>query len=115
MIDIAACLNDIVYRLGFAGLGDLNAANSWVGQPALYQWAEDAVKRLAREVGLFVVYDTMPVTAGVPIYILPASHIFTFAALLGAQELRITPVANLWALNSQWPTVIGDRDRKSVV
>lgn len=82
-MDVANCIADVWYRLGFTSSGDLGAG-SWVTPTELYQFADEAGKRLAREAGAFVTVDnSIAVTAGTAEYTLPASHVFSMQVVLG--------------------------------
>jgi hypothetical protein len=95
-------------------MADLSAPASWVTPAELYQWADEAAARLAYAAGLFVTWDTsVAIQAGTAVYELPAAHVFTLYAMAGAQPLRITRVADLWALDARWPTTTGDPQRCS--
>ncbi|HWE51402.1 MAG TPA: hypothetical protein VG273_16540 [Bryobacteraceae bacterium] len=108
MLDTASCVTDAVYRLGFENSSELTSS-SWVTQAELYQFADDAVRKLAWKHGLFIVYDnTISVTAVAgAVYTLPAAHVFTLLAWLaysgGPVLLRLTTVRDLWALDGAWP------------
>jgi hypothetical protein len=119
-LDLQYALPQVLYRLGFQGLSDVEAASSWVSVAELYQWADEAAKRLSYEVGVFIVLDTsVSVSAGTAAYSLPASHVFTLAVALVAasgvpQILRLTPVKDLWALDANWPASSGAARRCSM-
>jgi hypothetical protein len=121
MVDALNSLNDAIYRLGFQSLADC-AANGYVTPPELYQFADDAAKHLSYQVGIFTGLDTsMPVTAGVGVYSLPADHVFTLLAWVAPQAgvgsiqlLRATPVGNLFALDNTWATTAGESKRYSL-
>jgi hypothetical protein len=105
-MDIANAFNDIPYRLGFTGPSEVTSS-SWVTINELYQFADDAIKRLAYQAGLFPIYDTsITIVANTPTYALPGTHVFTVAAWMGTQPLRITPVRDLWALDATWQNTI---------
>jgi hypothetical protein len=64
----------------------------------------------------YATIDTCREAAGLPVhavYELPAARVFTLYAMAGAQPLRITRVADLWALDARWPTTTGDPQRCS--
>ncbi len=114
-LDIQASLNDAINRLGFANAGELNASTSWISGAELYQFADDAAKRLAYESGLFLTYDaSIVVSGGTPVYNLPNTHIFTLQAWLGSQQLRLTPVRDLFALDATWSAATGPSKRCSL-
>src|SRR5690349_11209405 len=101
-MDVADCIADVIYRLGFVNAGEMSGT-SWVTSAELYQYADEAAKRLARECGAFIDWDdSITVTPGTAAYNLPANHVYTiFAAILYAtgvvQILRLTPAGMLWA------------------
>src|SRR5579863_271537 len=119
-LDILNCILDLWYRLGFASYNDLNQANRWLSIAELYQWGDDAAKRLAYDAGVFVVYDTtVPVTGGTAVYTLPATHVFTLLAMVvynaaPIQLLRLTAVRDLWALDATWNATTGAPVRASM-
>lgn len=115
MIDAANCITDVIYRLGFQDATDLDTAGTWVTSTELYQWADEAAQRLAYVSGVFITYDTsITVTGGTAAYSQPASNVFTLAAWLGSNELRLTPVRELSALDATWPATSGPAARASL-
>jgi hypothetical protein len=120
MVNPLASINDTVVRLGYFSPADAALSTAWVTQTELYQFADDAAKQLAYKCGVFVGCDTsIAVTAGVGVYALPASHVFTLLAWIapaGAGSnavLRPTSVLALWALDETWPTTTGEAKRCS--
>jgi hypothetical protein len=114
-MDTANCIPDALYRLGFQGPGDIALAGTWVTVAELYQWADEAAKKIAYESGVFITYDTsIAVTSGTAVWSLPASNVFTLAAWLGSNALRITPVRELWALDGTWTATSGPSTRCSL-
>jgi len=111
--------SDLWYRLGFQSQADLLAAN-WLTVGELYQFADDAVKAIARATSLFLTFDdSIAVSAGTAAYALPAGHIFTEGAWLvyasgGIQLLRLTTVGQLFALDAVWGTKTGAPVRLSL-
>lgn len=113
-MDLAACLSDVWFRLGFQSLADVSGPDSYVGTGELYQWADDAAKRLAVLAGVFVTADTsITVAPGTSTYALPANFVFGLAAWLGNQPLRITSQAQLEALEGQFTATVGPSTRVS--
>lgn len=99
-LDVANCLPDVVYRLGFQSMADLQSSNSWVTLAELYQWADEAAQRLSYKAGVFVTYDaSVSIEPETQVYKLPASHVFTLAAWLNGAPLKITRVDDLFALD----------------
>lgn len=122
MVDASNSLADAIYRLGFQSLADCTA-NGYVTPTELYQFADDAVKHLSYQVGIFAALDSsIAVTGGVGVYSLPATHVFTLVAWVAPQPgvggsiqpLRATPVANLFALDNTWATTAGEANRYSL-
>src|SRR5207249_3191346 len=69
----------------------------------LYEWIDEAVKRLAQR-GYFVVYDTSLTTAtGTKNYTLPTGHVGTIQADIAGRLLRARNVQELEAFDSAWP------------
>ncbi len=122
VLDVSKSLADVAYRLGFASLSDLiSDAEAYTNVAELYQFADDAAKKIAYESGVFQNWDTsIAVTVGNAVYSLPANHVFTVLAALingvsGApQLLRLTPVRNLWALDANWSATTGAPVRASL-
>jgi hypothetical protein len=117
--DVANCLTDIWFRLGFSNAADMTAATSWLTSSELFQWADDAVKALARTTAVFMTYDTsVSVIAGTATYNLPARHIFTESAWLiyspAVQLLRLSGAQELFALDATWPATSGPPTRLSL-
>lgn len=119
VLDVTNALLDVIYRLGFAGANDIGPA-SWVTPAELYQFADDAAKKIAYDAGVLITVDSsITVNSGTASYSLPTTHVFTLlAALVPAtgppQLLRLTPVRDLWALDADWPTTSGDARRASM-
>lgn len=90
----------------------LNAASAadavfWT-ETEMYEWFNEAARRLAGKCGAFVVRDTSLVSSvGIPSYTLPANHSATIQADLGGQVLRPRNVQELEALDASWPTTDG--------
>jgi hypothetical protein len=113
-MDIANCIADVVYRLGFQNATDLDAAGTWVTSTELYAWADEAVKAISYRNGVFVTLDaSIGATAGTAVYQLPTTHVYTLQAWLASQELRLTPVRELRALDATWPVSTGPSMRCS--
>jgi len=114
VLDIENCLLDVLYRLGFQGANDIGPS-SWVTPAELYQFADDAAKKIAYEAGVLITVDSsVTVTAGTATYSLPAAHVFTVAAALGSSLLRLTSVRDLWALDAAWQGTAGAAARASL-
>jgi len=119
MIDASVCLAAAVYRLGFGAQSEISAANSWVTETELYQWGDEAVKRLSREISLFINYSTSTMTqAYLATYTLSPRHVYTLLAAVvttsESQILRPTTVRELYALDAAWPSTPGFPRRASL-
>lgn len=98
-MSVAIVLPDLIYRLGFTGEGEVTST-AWVTMTELYQWADEAAQRLARDTGAFLAWDTSINTgAETAVYALPSYHVYTLAAWFSAVPLRITRVQDLFALD----------------
>jgi hypothetical protein len=110
-VDIANVIYDILPALGATSLGDLD----WCTETELFQWADEAAKRLARTAGVWVEIDSstavMPSTSN---YSAPVDHIDTIHVHLGTTVLRETSVRELLALDGSWQTSPGAVTRYSM-
>jgi hypothetical protein len=118
--DVANCEADLWFRLGFLSPDDMNVDDRWVTIAELYQFGDDAAKFLARSTSMFLTYDaSVAVLAGTAGYALPAGHVFTEGAWLAfagtpPQLLRLTTVGQLFGLDANWATTVGDPSRISL-
>jgi hypothetical protein len=114
VVNVQNCLSDCWFRLGFQNAGDM-ATSPWLATTEPYQFADDALKRLARMTGAFMTYDSsIAITAPTNVYAQPAGWVLTASAwLVGGSQLRITPVATLFALDQAWNTTYGAPARVS--
>lgn len=114
MVNASLCELDAWFRLGFQSIAELQLSQ-WLAQSELYQFADDALKRLARATGTFVTYDASTIVTSLQsVYLLPAGHVFTESAWLQfGGHLRITPVSELFALDQAWSIAAGASTRIS--
>jgi hypothetical protein len=117
--DATNCLNDVWFRLGFMNADDMAVDDRWVTLDELFEFADEAVKRLAYSVGLFKAYDaSVAVTAGAAQYTLPDQHVFSVAAWFqsggAVQLLRLSNVAQLFSLDAAWGAKTGAPVRLSL-
>lgn len=118
--DVANCIQDVWFRLGFLNYADMAVDDRWVTLAELYRFGDDAAKRLSYMLGLFMSYDTsIAVLAGTAAYTLPAAHVFTVLAWmvyagLPLQLLRPSTAGQLFALDANWPTTTGNPTRFSL-
>lgn len=106
-----AVVADIFSALGATSFGDLD----WASATELYQWADEAVKRLSHRCGVFVEYTQSTTSlTGVAQYPVPAGHIDTIHVTLGTLALRATTVAELEALDGTWAASAGVVNRFSM-
>lgn len=102
---------DILPALGATSLGDL----TWASDAELFQWADEAVKRLSHRCGVFVERDTSTsVVALTSQYPVPTGHIDTIHVTLGGLSLRPSTVADLEALDGTWAVTQGAVKRFSM-
>jgi hypothetical protein len=87
-MNLANCIGDAWFRLGFQSAVEAAAVGAWVTAAELYQFADDAVKRLARTTALFLTYDSsIEVTPFVSIYQNIAAQVFTESAWIGTTTI----------------------------
>ena len=123
MVNVTSSVADCIYRLGFQNLSDAQATDAYCSESELYQFADDAAKRLSYQLGVFVTLDdSIAVTAGIASYNLQTNHVFTIFAWVAplpsvggsVQILRATPVNNLFALDDTWAFSSGEANRYSL-
>jgi hypothetical protein len=106
-------ISDILSSLGATSLADLD----WCSATELYQWADEAVKRLSHRCGVFVLRDTSTsLVSGLSQYEVPGGHIDTIhvSLLEQALSLRASSVAELEALDGTWSASQGAVTRFSM-
>jgi hypothetical protein len=119
VLDALNSFQDAIYRLGFLNPAEITSV-SWTTEAELFQFADEALKKIAYSSGVFLTVDSsITAVAGTAAYALPATHVFTVAAtlMLGGgvlQLLRPTPVRDLWALDANWSTSTGTAARFSL-
>lgn len=115
-VDLANTINDLLPTLGASSLADLD----WCTESELYQWADEAAKRLSHRVGVFVTRDTsISLAAGTATYSTPTGHVDSIhVSVLPASgsPLKLFPssVEELASLDSTWPTTTGPVTRYSM-
>lgn len=78
------------------------------GTPEIFQYFDEAAKRLARRFEVFVVYDQSITSArNTPTYAVPASYISIQQADLAGLILRPLNIYEAEALDSNWPSTVG--------
>jgi hypothetical protein len=111
--DVANSITDVWFRLGFLSAAELATNALWLTATELYQFGDDAGKRLAYTAGVFLVVDaSINVVSSTPLYALPASHVFTVIAWIvysgqPLQMLRMSSVGQLFALDGNWAATNG--------
>jgi hypothetical protein len=99
-VDIANVIGDILPALGAANLGDLD----WCTQAELYQFADEANKRLAARAGVWVErYGAQDVPAGAAVQPAPAGHVDTIHVSFSGSPLRPASARELASLDANWP------------
>src|SRR6185295_15842823 len=79
----------------------------------LYEWSDEAAKRLARNTGGFVDRDaTTTLSDSVPVYAMPARHVSTIHVSAGSTALKESTVDELEALDNDWPSTAADNPKR---
>jgi hypothetical protein len=114
-VNLSDCIADVWFRLGFQNAAELAASGAWVTVAELNRFADDAVKYLARLTALFLTYDnSITISGATAIYALPAGQMYAESAWIGGgQQLRITSVASLFALDQAYSATSGPPTRVS--
>lgn len=98
-LNLAGAIADLYPALNASGAADLVF---WT-EADLYEWADEAAKRLARVQGGFVDWDdSITVAEGVPTYNLAAGHLSTIHVSLDGRTLRPATVQELEARDGTW-------------
>lgn len=103
-VNMASVAGDLWPSLNARGPAD---AIFWT-ETQLYQWLDEAAKRIARKCGGFVRRNTS-VTAGLVngTYTLPLDHVVTIQADRGDLVLKARNIPELEALDRNWPSTSG--------
>lgn len=117
--DVANSVADVWFRLGFLSATELATNTLWLTLTELYQFGDDAGKRLSRVCGAFLQVDSsIGVVANTASYSLPAAHVFTLLAWIvyagSIQILRLTTVGQLLAFDAGWAATTGAPTRASL-
>ena len=98
-LNLAGAIADLYPALNASGTADLVF---WT-EAELYEWADEAAKRLARVQGGFVERDSSTtLVVGTHTYTLPARHLSTIHVSLGTRSLRPATVQELEAKDNAW-------------
>jgi len=110
MADVQNAVARLIPRLGAENLAGLTIA----AEDELYEWADEALQRLARKLGLFVARaPALTLAGGSPTLAAPARHLSTIHVSwdIGGGDLRpLRPIstAELEAKDNRWPTRSGN-------
>lgn len=103
-VNLAALLDELWAPLNAASALD---AMYWTTTD-IYQYFDEAAKKLGRDCGTFVRYDgTIATVNGTAAYSLPTDHISTLQVDLAGTVLKPRNVQQLEALDVNWPTAAG--------
>ncbi len=103
-IDFRDVLAELYPKLNAAAAADLI---HWT-ETELYQWLDEAAKRLARNIGVFVERDaSITIVTGTAVYNLPARHLSTIHMSISGASLYPSNVQELEALDSAWVETSG--------
>lgn len=110
-VDLQYAINDVLPALGASTITDIA---DWCVLSELYDWFDDANKRLAHRVGFWVDRDDAIAIADDDItYDDPTGHVDTLHVSLDGSKLRPTTAAELEALDPLWPATTGTPSRFS--
>lgn len=108
MIDVSALITAMLPALQAEAV---NKLTFWT-ETELYQWASEALRRLARSAGVFVERDTsVTVGAGGSTYTLPERHLGVLRISRAGVELEPSTIHELESLSDSWETDAGIPDR----
>lgn len=99
MFDLTSTANEFLARIGAPSWA--NCAD-WINQAEFYNYCDEAAKRLA-DLGLFVMRDTVPITAGHATYEMTVDWLDSIHTSVNGSQIRSTSSAELLALDSLWP------------
>lgn len=103
-LDLTAAVDAVMPALNAASPEELVY---WT-EDELYEWADEAAKRLARFAGGFVERDTATaVVGGTAVYAVPARHVSTIHAGIDGRALRAASVQEIEAGDTTWPETAG--------
>lgn len=106
-VDLRLAIADVETALNAAGAGDLA---QWT-EADLWEWFDEAAKRLARGFGVFVERDASTAIAlNVANYTLPARHLSTIHASIAGVSLYAVNVQELEAKDAAWVETQGPTD-----
>ena len=108
-VDLANVITEILPALGAAHLGDLD----WCTEAELYDYADEAAKRLAHRVGVWVDrVAAQTLTAGIAS--VPTGHVDTIHVSYSNKSLRPASVRELSSLDATWSGTTGTPTRFSM-
>lgn len=103
-INTSLVVGELYPPLNARGPGDL----IFWSEDELFEWLDQAAKRLATELNLFVYYDTsITLASGTASYTVPTGHLVTLQADVEGVVLRARNVQELEALDDAWPATAG--------
>lgn len=103
-VNLSTAIGALWPSLNAAGPGD---AIFWT-EAQLYQWMDEAAKRLARKSGGFVRrYTGLSAASSTANYALPSDHVVTLQADLAGTVLKARNVQEMEALDAAWTTTTG--------
>jgi hypothetical protein len=103
VVSVSGIITSLAAALNAASVATLT---SW-SETELYQWADEAVKRLARAAGVFVTRTEIPIAALDNTIPLPAGHTGTIHVSLDGAILRPANESELSARDSDWENATG--------
>jgi hypothetical protein len=110
-VHLASVIAEQLAALGATSFTDLD----WTSEAEMYQWADEAGKRLANRTGFWVDREGgRAVGSGAHTHALPAGHVATVHVSLDDVTLRAMTAAELEALSAGWPADSGAVARFSI-
>ncbi len=106
-IEFRDVLSDLYPKLNAVTAADLI---HW-SETELYEWLDEAAKRLARGIGCFVERDaSITIVTSTAVYSVPARHLSTIHAAIAGRALSPNNVQEVEALDSAWVETEGVTD-----
>lgn len=103
-IDFREVVSDLLPALNARTASTLN----WWTEAELYEWADEAAKRLARGFRVFVKRDaSQSIALADPAYDTPARHVSTIHVSIGTRALEAASVHELEAADAAWLDTAG--------
>lgn len=108
MVDTSLVVAQLVPALNSDTAGNLTFWTS----AQIYEWFDEAVKRLARGFGVFTEYDNTVLTVlGTGIYVMPARNLSVIQLDVAGVVLKADTTGGMESLDESWATTTGAAER----